>query len=111
MRESLAMVLRVLNLPVECFASAHEFLANYDGQRPGCLLLDVRLPGMSGVELHEKLVRDGVQLPTIFITGHGLPSMSDENVQGGILAVFEKPYDSEELLEAVRKAIGEGRSI
>jgi two-component system response regulator FixJ len=110
-RKSLAWLLQAYNLRVEFFCSAHEFLANYDGTRFGCLLLDMRLPGMSGVELHEKIVREGVHLPTIFMTGDDPNAITEGARKNGIVAVLEKPYRAEQLIEAIREAIGSERTV
>jgi FixJ family two-component response regulator len=107
-RESLTLLFKLSNLRVESFASAQEFLAGYDPKRPGCLVLDVHLPGIDGVELHRRLTRDGAYVPTIFLTGHAPPDVSEENLRRGVIAVFEKPCAPEALIEAVRGALGAG---
>ncbi len=106
-RRSLAFLIELSNHRVEVFASAQEFLAAYDPSRPGCLVLDVHLPGMSGVDLHQRLVRQGVRVPTIFLTGHAPPDVSDEARARGVIAVFEKPCQPEALLEVIERALGE----
>jgi two-component system response regulator FixJ len=105
-RDSLTFLIASSDLRVESFASATDFLAVHEPKRPGCLVLDVRLPGMSGVELHEQLVRAGTSLPTIFLTGHAPPEVSEEARRRGVVAVFEKPCPPEELIAAIHKAIG-----
>jgi two-component system response regulator FixJ len=105
MLESLGFVVQVWNLPVERFASAQEFLARYDRTRRGCLVVDVCLPGMSGIELHEQLVREGVHLPTIFITGQAVPVVTAEAREQGVLAAFQKPFPPEELMAVVNEAL------
>lgn len=105
MRKSLVGLIEILDLPVECFDSAAGFLAGFDGKRPGCLLLDVRLPGMSGIDLHRKLVRDGVRLPTIFLTGAASPELYVYARQDTVVTVLEKPYPPKRLVEAVREAL------
>ena len=104
-RDSLTFLLELSDLKVESFASAQEFLSGYDSARPGCLVLDVHLPGMSGVELHDQLVRGGSCVPTIFITGHAPPIVTAEDREHGVVAVFEKPCPPRELIDVIKKAL------
>lgn len=104
-RRSLRALIQLFHLKVEGFASAQEFLAVHDAKRPGCLVLDVRLPGLSGVEMHDQLVRSGVRLPTIFITGHAAPPLGEEQRRNGVVAVFQKPFRPQALIEVIRKAM------
>jgi FixJ family two-component response regulator len=104
-RNSLALVIELSNLRVELFASGKEFLDQHDPKRRGCLVLDVHLPGMSGIELHEQLVSEGTYFPTIFLTGHDPPHISEEARRRGVVAVFEKPCPPEALIDAIRKAL------
>jgi FixJ family two-component response regulator len=96
-RESLVALFKLADLQVEAFQTGKEFLANYDSS----------LPGMSGTEVHEQLANTGIYLPTVFLTGHAPPDMSDDARGRGVVAVFEKPCRPERLIEAVRSAIGE----
>lgn len=106
-RESLQSLLRSVGFAVKVFGSAEEFLnANYSGDSD-CLILDVRMPGMSGIELHRRLVASGCEVPVIFITAHG----SDEGVRSralkdGAVAYLVKPFSEDALLNAVRTALG-----
>jgi FixJ family two-component response regulator len=102
----LATLIGLFHLTVECFASAPEFLAAYDPRRSGCLVLDVRLPGLSGLELHHQLLAGGSCLPTIFITGHASTALEEESGKGGVIAVFQKPFRPQALIEAIRTALG-----
>jgi len=104
-RRSLTLLIELSKWRVEAFASGPEFLAAYDPSRRGCLVLDVNLPGMSGVEVHQRLVRQGGRMPTIFLTGHAPPALSDEARASGVVAVFEKPCPPEALLEAIGQAL------
>ncbi|MDH3588658.1 MAG: response regulator, partial [Gammaproteobacteria bacterium] len=70
-RDSLSLLMEAESLPFECFATAMEFLEKYSGDRPGCLILDIRMPGMSGFDLRDELLSRGTLMPIIFITGHG----------------------------------------
>ena len=103
-RESLKAVLQAVGLSVRCFASADEFLANHDGTRPDCLLLDVRMPGTSGLELQQKLA-DDLDIPIIFMTGHGNIPMNVQAMQNGAIEFLEKPCPPENLINAIRKVI------
>jgi FixJ family two-component response regulator len=105
-RESLTAVIEASGLRVKSFASAKDFLAACDPQQASCLVLDVGLPGPSGIALHEELVRHDVCLPTIFLTGHAPPDVSDEARRRGVVAVFEKPCHPDQLIEAILSAIG-----
>jgi FixJ family two-component response regulator len=105
-RESLQSLIRSVGLGVRVFASAEEFLNSGLSIKADCLVLDVRLPGMSGIELHQHLVARKYRVPVIFITGHG----SDEHaraeaVSDWTVAYLIKPFDEEALLEAINKAL------
>jgi FixJ family two-component response regulator len=102
-RRSLTALLGLLDLPVECYASATEFLEAYEPTRRGCLVLDVRLGSGSGIDLHSRIVGAGSCLPTIFITGHALPMISEDT--RGVVAVLQKPFRPQRLLEAIRQAV------
>lgn len=104
-RDSLVLLFEMADMKVEAFGSSKEFLAGYDSKRRGCLVLDVNLPGMSGTELHAQLTDGGTFLPTVFLTGHAPPDVSDEARRRGVVAVFEKPCPPEKLIDAIRDAI------
>ena len=107
-RTSLAMLMKSVDLPVETFASADEFLASERPHRPACLVLDVRMPGRSGLDLQQKLAGDET-LPVVFITGHGNVSMSVRAMKAGAVDFIEKPFDDQVLLEAIHRAIERSR--
>jgi FixJ family two-component response regulator len=86
---------------VAAFASAKEFLAAYDPNQPGCLVLDVALPGMSGLELQRKLVQERIDLPVVFITGHGSVQMAVGAMQAGAVNFLEKPFHEQDLWDSV----------
>jgi two-component system, LuxR family, response regulator FixJ len=90
---------------IETFASASEFLAAYHPSRSGCLVLDVAMPGMSGLELQRRLLRDKVSLPIVFVTGHGNIAMAVEAMQMGAVNFLEKPVKEQQLWESIRKAL------
>jgi FixJ family two-component response regulator len=104
MRDSLAMLLRGAGLKVRAFGSPLDFLADYRPQGADCLLLDVRMPHMSGPELQGRLVARGARIPVIFISGHGDIPMAVEAVRKGALDFLVKPFDDEALLGRVRQA-------
>ena len=110
MRESLARLIRSAGLKAETFASAKEFLVKARTKLPGCLLLDVKLPGLSGLDLQQELAKADVQIPIIFLTGYGDIPTSVRAMKSGALEFFTKPFDDEALLAAVRQAISRSSS-
>lgn len=103
---SLRWLIETVRLKVETFASAQAFLDHYDASKPGCLVLDVRMPGMSGLELQERLAaRGGYHPPIIFITGHGDVQMAVRAVQAGAFDFVEKPFNDQDLLDRIQRAI------
>lgn len=105
MRDSLQRILVSMHLQVETFASAEEFLSKFDPARPGCLVLDMRMPGMSGMELQGKLRERGRALPIIIITGFGDVPMAVACMKHGAIDFIEKPFRAEPLLASVRRAL------
>jgi two-component system response regulator FixJ len=105
MRNSLKWLISSVGMRVECFASADDFLAGNHSGRPGCLLLDVRMPGMSGLELQEVLAERDTHLPVIIITGHGDVPMAVRALKAGAIDFIEKPFNDELLLDAIRNAL------
>jgi len=104
-RDSLGLLMKSVALQSQSFASADEFLANYDPDCPGCLVLDIRMPGMSGMELQQKLIEMRAILPIIFITGHGDIPMAVEAMQRGAVDFIPKPFRDHELLNRINKAL------
>lgn len=104
-RTSIRFLLKSVGLNATSFTSAKEFLAAYDANQPGCLVLDVRMPEMSGMELQVELNRLGAVLPIVFITGHGDVPMAVEAMQQGAFDFLQKPFREEDLIERVRRAI------
>ena len=104
-RGSLRFLLRSAGLESRAFGSAPEFLGSYDPAQPGCLVLDVRMPGMSGLELQQELNLRGAIIPVIFITGHGDIPMAVEAMQHGAHDFLQKPFRDEDLIERVRRAL------
>ena len=108
-RESLRNLLRSVGFNVQTFASAQEFLTSQRPGAPSCLVLDVRLPGLSGLDLQQALARDEVQIPIIFITGHGDIPMTVRAMKAGAVEFLTKPVKSRDLLAAIRGAVERGR--
>lgn len=105
-RDSVSLLMRSAGLAVESFATAHEFLHAGAWQRPGCVVLDVRMPGLSGLAAQQQLLERGIALPVIFISGHGDISMAVRAVRAGALDFLEKPFSDQALLDCVHKALG-----
>jgi FixJ family two-component response regulator len=108
-RQSLESLLRSTGLRVETFATARQFLSSHRPDVPGCLVLDVRLPGQSGLDLQQKMNETQITIPIIFITGHGDIPMSVRAMKAGAVEFLTKPFRDEELLNAVRQAIERDR--
>lgn len=104
-RMSQTMLLKMRGWEVAAYESAEEFLQHADLQRPGCILLDVRMGGMTGMQAHRELVERGCRLPVIFLTGHGDISMAVRAMQRGAVNFLEKPVKPFDLLELVQKAV------
>ena len=109
-RESLAALMRLAGWPVLTFASAQAFLEEVRGPAAGCLVLDVSLPDLNGLELQERLSQAKSDLPIIFITGHGDVPMSVRAMKAGAAEFFTKPLDNEALLGAVAEAVERSRA-
>lgn len=103
--ESLTLLLRSVGLPAQTYGSASEFLDAYDPAAPGCLVLDVRMPGMSGLELQERLHALGSKLPIIFITAHGDVPMAVKAVKAGAVDFIQKPFRDQELIDKIQRAL------
>lgn len=104
-RKSLRWLIESVGLPVKTFASGSEFLDQYDPQQPGCLVLDIRMPGMSGLELQEKLRELGRHLPIIVMTAFGDVPMAVRAMKFGAVHFFEKPVKDQELLDHIQAAL------
>ena len=104
-RDSLCLLLKSLGLAALPYGSAAEFLAGYDPEQPGCVVLDVRMPGMSGLELQHELNRRGTIIPVIFVTGHGDVPMAVEAMRHGAFEFLQKPFREQDLIDCVQRAI------
>jgi FixJ family two-component response regulator len=109
MRESLKNLLRSVGLRAELFASAQEFLRSKRPDMPSCLVLDVRLPGLSGLDLQRRTTEAGVEIPIIFITGHGDIPMSVRAMKAGAVEFLTKPFRDQDLLDAIQQALERDR--
>jgi FixJ family two-component response regulator len=106
-RDSLSMLMRSVGLAVETYSSALEFLDRFDADRTGCLVLDVRMPGMSGIELQEQLAAKQAMLPIIFITGHGDVPMAVRALRAGAVDFIQKPFSDQALLDRIHQALAQ----
>jgi FixJ family two-component response regulator len=109
-RNSLCFLLKSVGLPAVAYESAQQFLGSYDTRQPGCLVLDVRMPAMSGLELQLELNRRGATIPVIFVTGHGDVPMAVEAIKDGAFDFVQKPYREQELLDRVQRALAADKS-
>jgi FixJ family two-component response regulator len=105
MRSALQGLLKSAGLPTQAFASSEEFLKSGRQHQTACLIADIRMPGMSGLELQAKLNADRCRIPTIFITAHGDEKMRMQALRAGAVEFLAKPFDDEALIESVRAAL------
>lgn len=105
MCESIRFLMESVSLNIETFSSARKFLDSYDPSRSGCLLLDVRMPEMSGLELQEQLRKRKINIPIIFITGHGDVPMATRAMKAGAVEFLTKPFNDQTLLDSIQAAI------
>jgi FixJ family two-component response regulator len=114
MRRALGTLLSTVGYETIVFSRPSEFLANFKANSPGCLVLDVRMPGMSGLELQQQLNRMGSMLPLIFITGHGDVPMAVQAMKEGAFEFIQKPFRDQDLLDRINHALkldGENRTV
>ena len=104
-RSSIRVLMKSVGLPALPFASAKDFLAAYHPNSPGCLVLDIRMPGMSGLELQEELNERGAVIPVIFITGHGDIPMAVEAMRQGAFDFLQKPFRDQDLIDRIQQAL------
>jgi len=105
MRSALHGLLRAVGLPAQAFASAEEFLKSGQQQQTACLIADIRMPGMSGLELQAQLNAEQCRIPTIFITAHGDERMRMQALRAGAVEFLTKPFDNKALIDSVRAAL------
>lgn len=106
-RDSLGMLLRSMGQKARLFESAQAFLDEYDSDMAGCLVLDIRMPGMSGMELQQKLKAIDCAMPIIFVTGHGDVPMAVEAMHHGAFDFIQKPFRDQELLDRINQALAQ----
>lgn len=109
LREAISALLRVVGLKVECFASARDFMKSQRPDAASCLILDVRLPGASGLNLQEDLARAGIQIPIIFMTAHADIPMTVRAMKAGAIEFLTKPFRDQDILDAVQAALARDR--
>src|SRR3569832_2915926 len=110
-RNAMRVLLKSGGLDSALYASAQEFLAAYDPLQPGCLVLDIRMPGMSGLELQQQLNLKGAVIPVIFMTGHGDIPMAVEAMQHGAFDFLQKPFRDQDLLDRIQRAIAKDAEL
>ncbi|MCU0974879.1 MAG: response regulator FixJ [Steroidobacteraceae bacterium] len=110
-RTSLRLLLKSVGLLVETFASAQEFLDQFDPDRAGCLVLDIRMPGMSGLELQMQLNDRHSIMPIVFITGHGDVPMAVEAMQAGAVDFIQKPFRDQDLIDRINRALEKDKAM
>ena len=110
-RDAIGLLLDTVDIPFESYDSAQSFLSSYDNGRTGCLVLDIRMPGMSGLELQDHLIEQNDPLPIIFITGHGDIPMAVEAMKKGAMDFIRKPFRDQELLDRVQEALARDANV
>lgn len=110
-RESLVFLMKSIRQKTEAYPNAQAFLDSGHDNKPGCLLLDIRMPGMSGLELQEKLKQKGSLLPIIFITGHGDVPMAVKAIKAGAADFVQKPFRDQELIDRIREVLEEDAQV
>lgn len=105
MQRSLSLLIKSVGYDVKVFASADEFLKHKHSGGSSCLVLDIRMPGMSGIRLQEKLKEKGIAIPVIFITGHGDVTMSVKAMKNGAIDFLPKPFNDQDLIDAIYQAL------
>jgi FixJ family two-component response regulator len=109
-REALSSLIRSIGLDVETYASAHEYLRRPPQQLPACLVLDVRMPGLSGLDLQRELAQQGREIPIIFVTAHGDIPMTVKAMKAGAAEFLSKPFRDQDLLDAICQALARDRA-
>ncbi|MBW1636894.1 MAG: response regulator transcription factor [Deltaproteobacteria bacterium] len=108
-RDSLEQLVKSVGLKADTFSSTRAFLDTELPDKPGCLVLDIRMPGLSGLDLQDELFKRGRSIPIIFITGHGTVPMSVRAMKAGAVDFLQKPFEDQELLDAIHHAIKQNR--
>jgi len=108
-RTSMRRLIGQVDLGIETFSNATDFLENYSAEKISCLILDVRMPGMSGIDLQKRLIEEGIEVPVIIVTGHGDIQMAVEAVRRGAINFLEKPFRAQVLLDSIQHALDKDR--
>lgn len=108
-REGLSSLIRSAGFDVETYASAQEFLSRPGTEAPACLVLDLQLPGLTGLELQKRMAAVGLEIPIVFLTGHGNIPASVQAMKAGAVEFLTKPFDEEDLLQAIQEAVERDR--
>jgi FixJ family two-component response regulator len=109
-RKALRRLLRAANLDADTFASGRDFLDSLAAQLPDCIVLDLHMPGMNGLDVQQQLARDGLKVPIVVITGHDEPQARAQCLSAGAAAFLRKPLDDKALLDAIHRAASAARS-
>jgi len=109
-RDALQLLLRSVKIESQVFASGQDFLAALDGEARGCVLLDIRMPGMSGMDVQKEMNQRGAGLAVIFLTGHGDVPMAVQAMQEGAFDFVQKPFRDQDLLDTIRRALEQSES-
>lgn len=104
-RRAVQLLVRSIGLADECYSTAQDFLQQYDSSRPGCLVLDIRMPGMTGLELQKALAAADIKPPIIFVTAHGEIPCASQALRDGAVDYIQKPFSPQTLLERIREAV------
>ena len=104
-RDAIGMLLDTVDIPYRGYGDAQAFLEDFDSAQTGCLVLDIRMPGMSGLELQEQLIEMKASIPIVFITGHGDIPMAVEAMRRGAVDFIRKPFRDQELLDRIHEAL------
>ncbi|MCA9153173.1 MAG: response regulator transcription factor [Planctomycetales bacterium] len=104
-RRAVSLLVRSVDLEARLYSSAQEFLTSYDGQTPGCLVLDLRMPGMTGLQLQQRLMEEEIRLPVIFISAYGEIAAASAAMRAGAVDFLPKPFSPQTLLERIHEAV------
>jgi RNA polymerase sigma factor (sigma-70 family) len=110
-RNAIRLLVRSIGLQAETFGSGREFLDAFDPDRPGCLVLDVRMPGMSGLEVQKRLLKRRASIPIIFVTAHGDVPMAVDAVKAGALDFVQKPFRDQDLIDRIQEALDQDKRM
>lgn len=110
-RRSLRMLMKSVGLPCETYESAKEFLESFEPSRPGCLVLDIRMPGMSGLDLQERLAALKAEIPIVFMTAHGDVPMAVTAMKAGAVDFIQKPFRDQDMIDRIQNALAKDTEV